>query len=252
MENKESLLKILIISSCAGEKKYSPANKALSADLDDFHLRQIKEKELETYKIPAKEMFLSSHNLKILEGIKLIKDIPNIKIDLSFVSSGYGFINSDDFVIPYEINLPIMTKTELDKRADFLKIHEEAYYKARNYDLVFFSMGYEYLRTLKLPLQFSDDVKQIFFTSPNNEKFIPKDKNTFVFVLGNEELSTLKIQANELRGFIFKLLCKSIFEDNNIIFEIYKNPNSINEILKTEVQKLNKDDDFEQLSLFDS
>jgi len=251
METKEHFFKILIISSCAGEKRYSPANKATAIDLEDFHFRQIKEKELEKYKLPAKEMFISSHNIKILEGIALLQNINNFKIDLSFISSGYGFIDSEDFVIPYEVNLSVMTKTELDKRADLFKIHEEAYYKAKNYDLVFFLLGYDYLRMLKLPLNLSDNVKQIFFTSSHNEKLIPKNENIFVFVMGNEEYSNIKIQSNELKGFMFKLLCNNAIQNNQIFFEIYKNPNLINDILKTEIQKLNKDDDFEQLKLFD-
>ena len=39
----------------------------------------------------------------------------------------------------------------------------EHFYKAKNYDIVIFMLGYEYLRALKLPLTLPDTVKQIFF-----------------------------------------------------------------------------------------
>lgn len=244
---------ILVISSCNGDRKYYPENIALAKDLDDIQSRQYKENELKDYKIKAHEMFISVQNKMILEGLNYINKNQS-DIDICYLSSGYGLLNYNDYVIPYDINLSAMSMSELDKRSDFLRIHEEVYYKAKNYDLVIFMLGYEYLRTLKLPLKLEAKTKQIFFISPSDEKVLPDNNNIYLVKTGNEEASKYNITPSELKGFIFKNLCLES-QHENVFSKIYDNPLYIEQLMKKYLKipsnnQLNLFSEPEQLDLF--
>ncbi|MFN8576682.1 MAG: hypothetical protein U0354_07480 [Candidatus Sericytochromatia bacterium] len=249
-------INVLVISSCNGEKKYYPDNKALARDLDDIFLRQKKEDELKSYKTEAHEMFISLQNKTIIESINLLnKD--NVNIDLCFISSGYGLLNFNDEVIPYDINLSAFSMYDLDKRSSFLRIHEEVYYKSKNYNLIIFLLGYEYLRMLKLPIKLEPNIKQIFFISPSDEKVLPDEKDFFIVKTGNEEASRYNITPSELKGFIFKSICLENKREN-VFKKIHDNPEYINKIMKKYIKKavappdqLNLFSNQKQMSLFD-
>ncbi len=247
MKSKSSFVKVLVITSCHGEKKYVPDNIAISKDLDDLGSRSIKEEELKNYKVKAKEMFISNQNKMIAEALNYY-DTSKALIDVSFVSSGYGYINSDDYVIPYDLNFSAMSMIELDKRSSFLKIHEELYYSAKNYDLVFFMLNNEYLRVIKLPIELPKNVKQIFFISNSDEKFLSLEEDIFLVKTGNEEAAKFNITPSELKSHIFKLICQAS-KNENVFAEIYNDQSYINSIIKKELSTNNVKID--QLNMFD-
>ena len=250
MPKNFDLVKLLVITSCAGEKKYNPPNSAVARDLDDLRLRQNKEKELEAYRIKAKEMFISSQNQMIYEGLSYLTGKSQIEADIAFVSSGYGFLKEDDYVVPYDINFSAMSKIALDKRSTFLKIHEEIYYASKNYDLVFFLLANEYIKVLKLPIILPENIKQIFFISHSDEKLLPLSENVFIIPTGNEEASKFEVTPAELKGYIFRLVCQFCKSDSENTFEkIYNEPSFIKEIIRPQLK--NSGGKAEQLGLFD-
>jgi hypothetical protein len=250
MDKKTGPVKVLVLTSCAGEKKFNPPNIALVKDLDNLVFRNKKEAELENYKAKAKEMFISSQNKMIMEGLGYVPASANAQIDIAYISSGYGFINSDDEIIPYNVNFSAMTMHELDDRAKMLKIHEETYYTAKNYDIILFLLGYEYLRTLRLPLPLSDTTRQIFFISPSDEKVLPPDNEIFVVLTGVEEAAKFEVTPAELKGYFFKQLCLLTKEDDSLFEKIYQNPKYIEEFIKKHAKNITTKAN-DQLKLFD-
>ncbi|MFN8670913.1 MAG: hypothetical protein U0457_02375 [Candidatus Sericytochromatia bacterium] len=241
-------IKTLIISSCSGEKKFSAPNHALARDLDNIEKRVEKEEELKEFLLPAREMFISPQNKFIEESLKLFQQ-NNYHLDYYFISSGYGYISSNEQVMPYEVNLSVMPAYDNEKRGDFLKINQELSFSAKNYDLVFFLLSHEYIRTLNLPLELPEKTKQIFFLTKSDKKVINNIKNIIRLELGTEEINILNVKPSELKGYIFKLIAQ---ESNNydVLEEIYKNPEHIDQIILK--NKKEKEIIFEQMSLFDN
>lgn len=241
-------IKVLVISSCSGEKKFSIDNPAIARDLDNFELRMKKEEELQHLRIKAKEMFISSQNKYIEEGIKTLKE-NGVSIDYSFISSGYGYLNSEDYVIPYDVNFSAMSAYDIEKRGDFLRLNQETAFSAKNYDLVFFLLGHEYLRALNLPFRdIKKETKQIFFVTKSDEKVIHDVSGILRMEIGNDEVKTLNIKSSDLKGYIFKLIAN---ESSNIdvMSKIYNQPSYIDEIVnKNKDLRVNSKT---QLSLFD-
>lgn len=241
-------MKILVVSSCSGEKKYSIDNPAIARELDSFELRMQKEEEFENFRIKAKEMFISSQNKYIEEGIKILKE-NNVNVDYSFISSGYGYLNAEDYVIPYDVNFSAMSAYDIEKRGDFLRINQETAFSAKNYDLVFFLLGHEYLRALNLPFKdIKEETKQIFFVTKSDEKVIHDISGIIRMEVGNEEVKILNVKSSELKGYIFKLIANESSKID-VMEKIYHQPSYIDEIINK-----NKDlrtNEKTQLSLFD-
>lgn len=241
-------LKVLVISSCSGEKRFMPDNLATARDLDKIESRIKKEEELSSYRTTAKQMFISSQNIRINEAFNLLKNNPN-QVDLAFISSAYGYIKENDSVVPYDINFSAMPMSDLDDRSTFLRIHEETYYDAKKYDLIFFLLGYEYLRSLKLPLEIPYTTKQIFFISPSDEKVLPENlRDIYIFQTGNDEAAKYGVKPSEFKGYAFKLICSQSPKED-VFRKIYEDPFYIDKIL-TE-SKLEEEKKAEQLNLFD-
>ena len=248
--DKTGPLKVLVLTSCAGEKKFNPPNSALVKDLDDLELRQKKDAELGNYKTTAREMFISSQNKMIMEGLSYLPAQETVKTDIAFITSGYGYLNEDDEVIPYDVNFSAMTMHELDNRTEILKLHEETFYHAKNYDIVLFLLGYEYLRALKLPLPLPAETRQIFFISPSDEKVLPDQSNICVVLTGVEEAAKFSIKPAELKGYFFKQLCLSAKNDEKLFAKIYNKPQLIEQIIQKHAKSLS-DKTSDQLKLFD-
>ena len=142
-----------------------------------------------------------------------------------------------------------MSMNDLDKRSEFLKIHEEIYYSAKNYDVVLYLLGYEYLRALKPPVDLLSEIKQIFFISSSDEKVLTTTNNIFLVKTGNEEAAKFNIAPSELKGHIFKLICQAA-KTKDIFSKIYFSPDYINKIIDEQIKNIvtNKVD---QLQLFD-
>jgi len=235
-------VKTLIITSCSGEKKINIDNPVLAKELDDIELRVKKEEELSKYKLKAYQMFISNQNIVLLEAINNIKNI-----DIAYLSSAYGLINKDDFVVPYEINFSAMSVNEIDKRSKFLRINEEAYYKCKKYDLVFFLLNSDYIRFLSLPINLPKEIKQIFIISNKDDKLISNIENVYYLSFSIDEIYKFNMHISDFRANIIKLICNEYYKDNEIFLKVYKNPFYIRQIISNNI----KNNRFEQLNLFD-
>ncbi|GIW22595.1 MAG: hypothetical protein KatS3mg068_1602 [Candidatus Sericytochromatia bacterium] len=236
-------IKILIITSCSGEKKINVDNPAIAKEIDNIELRIKKEEELKEYKLTAKEMFISNQNIILNLAISNIKNI-----DICYLSSAYGLINQDELVIPYDINFSAMSLNDIDNRSKFLKINEESYYKCKNYDLIFFLLNIEYIRFLNLPINLPESKKQIFIISSKDEKFLSNIENIYYLAFSIDEIYKFNMHLNDFRAKIIKIICKEYKNDNKVFLKIYNNPLYIRDIISNYLYK----DKFEQLNFFDT
>lgn len=107
-------MRILIITSCTGEKASSPGNQLV---LEDFvrggaHLSK-REKELKAFALPAGEIYTGQQHVRLMRGIEAVKGAKSLSIDLHIVSAGYGMIPGDQSVVPSECTFATMKSKEL-------------------------------------------------------------------------------------------------------------------------------------------
>ena len=225
-------MKILVIGSCTGKKKYKPKNQLQQKDfISPERLRQRTEK-LNAYKAPAAKMYTGQQHQYLMEGLEQIRKIyGQAVVDLHIISAGYGLLRECDVIVPYNVTFTGLKNRKLLARSDCLQIPERVGTLIANYELVFFLLGKEYVQALQLPFQVPDTVNQIFLLGDSYRDLIPDAPNTHFVPAGRDLARRLGVMGVALKGFVFKKLCEIAGREGLPVFKkVRRNPQMIRDI----------------------
>lgn len=245
------MVKTLVITSCTGEKLYKPENQLLLSDFKDKETLKLKEEGLIEYKSKAGKMYTGKQHNRLMEGVEMLrKQFGRDFIDVSIVSAGYGLIDEDQVIVPYEVTFNDMNAKEIVEWAANLNINHSVTQKIKDYDLVIFLLGDKYLKSVSLPLKETiPGQKIIFLSSKNSEKIIPATEPYHRIEVKQDDTKEFGAGNIELKGYLFKLLAQEIVQDKNLLNRIYENPTEIKITLdKYRIKNVN----IEQLELFET
>lgn len=80
---EEVMMKLLVITSCTGEKKVCTEAKLLQEDFKSRDVLSQKEQSLRSLSLPAKDMYTGLQHLQLMEGINKIRNhFGNHAVDL--------------------------------------------------------------------------------------------------------------------------------------------------------------------------
>lgn len=226
--------KILVVTSCTGEKKYNPENKLFQKDFLDKDTLKNREEDLKEFSTSAADMYTGMQHLRLMEGINLLRQkFGNEVLDLAIVSAGYGLIDEDREVVPYEVTFNDMSASEVVEWSKTLKIQEALQEKIKDYTMIIFLLGDKYLRALRLPLgEVHDDQKLVFLASGTSKKLIPSNKQYHFLEVGQEDAKSFSYGLVGLKGYLFKMLAQEVVESGiNLFDKIYENPQTMMEVL---------------------
>lgn len=244
-----TMVKTLVITSCTGEKRYKPENQLLLSDFKDKETLKLKEEGLIEYKSKAGKMYTGKQHKRLMEGVEMLREkFGRDFIDVSIVSAGYGLIDEDQVIVPYEVTFNDMNAKEIVEWANILSINHSVTQKIKDYDLVIFLLGDKYLKSVSLPLNETlPGQKIVFLGSKNSGKIIPANEPYYRIEVTQEDTKAFGSGNIELKGYLFKLLAQEIVQDKSLLDRIYENPNEIKNTLdRYRMQKVN----IEQLELF--
>ena len=245
------MIKTLIITSCTGEKKYHPENQLIQEDFENISRLKTRAKQLKDYQCPAGDMYTGMQHLRLMEGIKSLREkLGKNIVDLCIVSAGYGLIDESQMIVPYEVTFNTMNIAGIAEWSRKLKIHESLSNTIKKYDLVFFLLGDKYLRAASLSLDGTKaDQKLLVFASGTSKKLVP-DKAPYYFIeVGQDDAKSFSYGLVGLKGYLFKLLSQDIIDsEGKLLDEIYHDPG----LVMTTLQKYRKKDEVApvQISLF--
>lgn len=247
-----TMVKTLVITSCTGEKLFKPENQLLLNDFKDKETLKLKEETLYEYKSTAGKMYTGKQHKRLMEGIELLRErFGNEIIDVSIISAGYGLIDEAKEIVPYEVTFNSMNAKEVKEWSDYLNINHQVSDKVKDYDIVIFLLGDQYLKSVQLPLVNTvAGQKLIFLSSKSSDKIIPKTEPYHRIEVTQKDTSEFGAGNIELKGFLFKLIAKEIVHDKDLLSRIYENPNEIIGALKKYRIKKEKDTNYKQLDLF--
>lgn len=161
--NVKSYPRILIITSCTGEKRFKPTNQLKLEEFKDLGVLESRSDELAEFACKASQMYTGQQHLRAMEGVeRLRKSFGQEVVDVMILSDGYGLISEDKVIAPYEVTFNTMKGYEVDEWAKFLRIHEAFEQAIASYDLVFMLLGDNYLRSLRLPVTAKPEQTLIF------------------------------------------------------------------------------------------
>lgn len=227
-------MKILVISSCSGNKKHKPANQLQQEDFTSPERLRQRTEELSSCKEPAAEMYTGQQHRYLMEGLEQVRKIyGQAVIDLHIISAGYGLLSECDVIVPYNVTFQRLRPKEILAYSDSLQIHQRVETLIADYELVLFLLSKEYVQTLRLPFQVPDTVTQIFPLGKGYRSLIPDSPNTHFVPAGNDLACTLRVMGIALKGFLFKKLCETACREGFQVFkEVKRNPQMIRDIAR--------------------
>jgi len=230
-------MKIRILSSCTGEKRYSPANKLTQVDFEQLHTTEfpIIEKRIEVYRTIAEELYIGQQHLRLMEGVRHFRKIfGDESVELWILSAGYGIIPGNKIIVPYECTFKGLQSANFRKWVYKLHIPNKAQeFFSKQSDVCFVLLGDLYLKALFLDAFTEFTSPTIFLASKLSQKRIKGIGRLNVLPLSNKEAKQFSCGLIGLKGELCKrflwLLTKhgnsiidSFFENNDIVLKLLK------------------------------
>jgi len=196
-------MKILVITSCTGEKLYHHEKQLTFEDFnkDASHLTS-REAELQEYLTSARDLYTGQQHIRLLRGLEKLTDSESpLEIDLWILSAGYGLIPADKPIVPYECTFQGMKKSELNAFSDHLKIPTSVQaILSKDYDLGLLLLGESYLAACKLDANTSIGFPVVMLGSKKTAEMVSKISNMYPVPLTNEDTRKFKAGLVALKG----------------------------------------------------
>lgn len=221
------MLKILVVTSCTGEKKYKPGNQLLQQDFQDPQLLKSRENELGDYKLKARDMYTGMQHLRLYEGVSMLRDkFGKNVVDVAIISAGYGLISEDEIIVPYEVTFNNMNNQEIVNWSRQLNIHNDLEQLVSNYDLIFYLLGDKYLRALELPINIEKEKQcHVFLASKTSDRLIQRGDLCCRIQVGQDDAKSFSYGLVGLKGYIFKCFAQEVEKEGlGLINDIYVDP----------------------------
>lgn len=246
-------MKMLVVTSCTGEKLFHPDNQLTQVDFYDVDTLARREAEMVEYKTTAGKIYTGMQHQRLMEGVEMLRDkYGHDVIDLYIVSAGYGLISEDRVVVPYEVTFNTMNGRAISEWSHKIGIHKDLDALVPKYDLVLFLLGDKYLKAVDLPLEnVNINQKLVFFASSTSKKMIP-DRPPYYFVeVGQEDAKSFSYGLVGLKGYLFKLMAQDAVKEDLTLFEkIYNDPACTHSLLEKHRKVRSPVQQFEQITLF--
>jgi hypothetical protein len=186
-------LNILVVDQCSNAKKKS----TLPGSVDSSMSRQelIEHEEVPVYR--ARNLYEGRQQKFISDAVDSLREGKD-EVDRIFISAGFGVIDENDLLPPYDTTFADLSKDEINERSAELGIQEDLseVLSSNTYDIIFFALGSDYLLSLDMEditSKVSDDTMVVTFNNSEvegeNQVSIPartedaKEQGTIVVAL---------------------------------------------------------------------
>jgi len=96
--------RLLVISSCTGDKEEKSPRELTLEDFADADRLARREHELASFRRPASVMYTGKQHEYLMHGVdKLRRAYGHYFVDLRILSAGYGLIDEDRVICPYDV-----------------------------------------------------------------------------------------------------------------------------------------------------
>ncbi len=220
-------MRTLVITPCSAKKRGDVPHPATVLDLGDPERRRPAEARLTAFACSAAEMYTGEHHRRVMKGLREVwREHGRETLDVSILSAGYGLLDADDVIIPYDVTFDQFDQTTLASWLVHLQLRNRAIALVREYDLVFYLLTGRYLDVLNLPLAVPDRVQQIVLADQESLAAMPAVPNLHPLVAaGNEAARRWHVKAPHVCGFLFGRLCQQVVRHGPIVLEwLYHHP----------------------------
>ncbi|MBD3158621.1 MAG: hypothetical protein GF309_07520 [Candidatus Lokiarchaeota archaeon] len=142
-------MRICVIGSCGKRKRTSSPNEPTCEELQNQNALPIWRKKLQDLTVEARNMYTGNQNRELCKGVDMLREINGVTVDFFIISAGFGFLNENEIIPPYECSFSTMTKSEIQRRSRKLGIlHDFREISSSDYDLFYMALGRKYITAL--------------------------------------------------------------------------------------------------------
>ncbi len=201
-------MKLLVVSSCTGEKDIRDCPYVLTeTDFDDPSALLQREAELSRWALPAVQLYTGWQHRYTKMGVSAIRQrFGSAACALKIISAGYGLVDEDRNLIPYEATFQGNRKRWIHDRAQRLGIPQALRQAIRDFEVVIFLLGKEYLLSTHPPV-IPGQNQRLIFLAPNSK--LPFHQNSAVVPAGLEE-TRFGAGLVALKGKMFELFASGL------------------------------------------
>ena len=209
-------MKILIVTSCTGEKATESPEQLT---LDDFrkgksHVAMC-EAKLESQMLPAESLYTGMQHQRLMRGVAVARGNSGLEINLNIVSAGYGLVPGSQKLLPYEATFIGMKTVEAREWAKHLKLaHDVRDLLAQPYDLALILLGDDYLQALSLDSDVTLGGPTILFCGKGSAAKLPALNGLKPIVLANKDATRFSCGMIGIKGELASRILERIAADS--------------------------------------
>lgn len=219
VEEREAARRILIITSCTGEKVVEHKR---GLTLLDFargvgHVKR-RERQLAAVLTPAEELYSGQQHVRLMRGVRALRESGTFTVDLWILSAGYGLVPGSRKLAPYGATFQGMKSAELRRWADALNVPRDVRRVIGTpYDLGLVLLGDEYLKACALAPDARLGGLTLLFCGGNTAKRLPHLADLRTVVLSTPEATRFSCGLVGLKGEVASRLLHHLKETPSLI-----------------------------------
>ena len=229
-------MKVLVITSCTGEKAVETTNDLTLADFRQgaTHV-EARESALAEHLLPAEQMYTGMQHQRLMRGVQVARQSCHLDVDLHILSAGYGLIPAHRIIAPYETTFAGMRTAELAQWGAQLHVPTDLRaLLAAPYDLALILLGEDYLKACAIDAHLALAGPTIFFCSGGSSKQIPQVSHAHRVPLGNAHARAFSCGLVGLKGEIAARILERLSEDPTRIVELLQGADELLSFAKVE------------------
>lgn len=147
----EDGLDILIIDQCSGSKYVPEGERVFEMDEIDQASKQDLLSRNDTIGIEASELYTGRQQDAIKNAVRQLR-ADGHQVQRYFISAGFGLVQEDERLPPYEVTFSGMSVSEIRDRSEKLGIQDDLHQllDQLEYDIVFFPLGSDYYSSIDI------------------------------------------------------------------------------------------------------
>jgi hypothetical protein len=197
-------MELLVVGSCTDKKDIRDCPYSLTeADFDDPATLSRRETDLNQWALPAVRLYTGWQHRYMMTGVNAIRNrFSMATCALQIISAGYGLVDEDRSLVPYEATFQQKRPRWICERAQKLGIPQALRQAIRDFEVVIFLLGKEYLLSTQPPLVPEPKQRFVFLTSKRD---IPMHPTSTVVPAGRDECRAFRCVGTRLKGKMFEL-----------------------------------------------
>lgn len=209
-QEADEQIKMIVISSCSASKSVEvprPITMSKFADPDRLWTR---ERELSADALPAWELYAGRQHSNVMKGVQAIRaSFGQGAVTLKIVSAGYGLVDEEQRLAPYEATFKELSRRERRKRASLLGIASAVRAAIDGYPLAIFLLGATYLDAIETPIEPGRNQRLLYLAAPGEAAKLAAARVTAV-PTGKPEARAYRSGFVALKGVMFLSLALAL------------------------------------------